>query len=109
MTRSTPSRIVHPVHRTLLAVLLAVPLSGCALIVRLTEPGSPSSDDLALLKHESDPYRHRGDSTVAGQVTLDSDAGKLLAPAGVEVLISPVTTYTSERFQEYVLEKNEIP
>ena len=51
----------------------------------------PSGDELTALQRETDPYRQGGDATIAGQVTLDTPYGKMIAPAGQEVLVSPVT------------------
>src|SRR5262249_52054173 len=68
-----------------------------------------SGEELTLLKQQTERYRHGRGSSIVGRVTLDTDIGELHAPPGVEVFISPVTTFTAQRFDEYVLKKNEPP
>jgi hypothetical protein len=88
-----------PVCLVLLAGLLGVVLVGCG----------PSSEELVLLRRETDPYRQGGSASITGQVTLETPYGKLIGPSDGEVFLSPVTTYTAKRFDEYVIQKNEVP
>jgi len=99
----------RPALDAFLALLVGSSLSGCILFVAGMSNQGPSGDELTQLQHETDPYRHGGNAAIEGQVTLDTPAGEMIAAAGQEVLVSPVTTYTSQRFDEYVLKKNEVP
>lgn len=89
------------------AVLLASFVSGCVAAVLLNS--GPSNDEIAVMESETAPYRHGGNASIVGQLLIETAFGQMMPPAGNEVLLTPVTTYATKRFDKYVLKRNERP
>ena len=79
------------------ALLGMVFLSGC-----VTAP-PPAKRQTAFIESEFAPYAGIGNSTVTGQAFLKTRSGEVRFGAGCEVVIVPVTSYTTEITDRAVL------
>jgi len=100
-------RSTRPVPRlvpTLLA--LAFLLNGCAAIFA---GDHVSDDERATINEETAPYLQKGSGAISGIVRLETDYGAFVAGRNTEVVLTPATTIAMERFEEEIVEDNEMP
>jgi hypothetical protein len=89
----------------LLALVLA--LSGCVALF-VSDDDVPEAERKQI-DAETAPYRHVGSGSISGVVRLDTAYGVFFGSLDTVVALTPATTIASARFQEYVVEKDEIP
>jgi len=82
-------------------------LAGCMALF-FTEKDVPS-DTLDQIRQDSAPYQKKGSGSISGVVKIDTTAGTFVAGEGTQILLTPATRYALGRFQEYVVDKNELP
>jgi hypothetical protein len=61
------------------------------------------------IQQDTAPYQLKGSGSISGVVTIDTARGTLVAGEGTQVGLTPATRDAVARFQEYVVEKNELP
>jgi len=87
-------------------LLSCLSIVGCAF---LFVPKDLDSDTLAQIRADSQPYQQKGSGSIAGVVKIDTSVGTFVAAQGTQVILTPATRFALGRFQEYVVEKNELP
>lgn len=92
----------------LLALLgVGVCLTACA--AAFVENKEVSGDEREQIARDTAPYLQKGTGSISGVVRIDTAQGGFTASTGTQVLLTPATAVASARFQEYVIEKNELP
>lgn len=97
------SRPVLRCSPALLALVLA--LNGCAILAG----DHVSNDERARITAETAPYVQKGTGSISGIVRLETDYGVFVAGRNTEVVLTPATTIAKERFEEEIVEDNEMP
>lgn len=104
---SAAFRSTRPAHRLAPALLaLALLLNGCAL---LFTGDHVSDDERAQINDETAPYLQKGTGTISGIVRLETDYGVFVAGRNTEVVLTPATSIAQRRFEEHIVEENEMP
>jgi len=75
----------------------------------LAAAASAGCADLRPHQAETAPYLDRGSASISGVVTIDTGQGQITARVNTQVFLTPATTLSNQRLQEYVIEKNELP
>jgi hypothetical protein len=88
-------------------VALTVALGGCAAL--FVRGDDVSDDERQQIAAETAPYLAKGTGSISGVVRLDTDYGAFVASRNTQVALTPATTIARERFEEYVVEDNELP
>ena len=70
---------------------------------------SAGCTDLRPHQAETAPYLEKGSASISGVVTIDTGQGEITARVGTQVYLTPATTLSNQRLQEYVIGKNELP
>jgi hypothetical protein len=91
----------------LLLILSAVAVAGCAAL--FVPDDSPSDAERKQIETESAPYTQKGTGSIVGVVSLDTPSGRYLANRGAQVYLTPATTSSLARLQEYGIEKDQLP
>ena len=91
--------IMRPLYLRMLVVVVGLSLSGC--VTPVTPP--PAKRQAAFVESEFAPYAGTGTSTITGQAFLKTRSGELRFGAGCEVVMVPVTPYTTETGERAVL------
>ena len=81
-------------------------MAGCAFL--FVEKDVPS-DTLEQIRQDSAPYQKKGSGSISGVVKIDTTSGTFVAGEGTQILLTPATRYALGRYQEYVVDKNELP
>ncbi len=71
--------------------------------------GSTGCTDLHQHQGETAPYLEKGSASISGVVTIDTGQTQITAPASTRVYLTPATTLSNERLQDYAIEKNALP
>lgn len=88
-------------------IALSLALGGCAML--FVRGDDVSDDERQQIAAETAPYLAKGTGSIAGVVRLDTDYGSFVASRNTQVALTPATTIARERFEEYVVEDNELP
>lgn len=83
-------------------------LAGVAACASSPSPATPAPRRAEFIEAEYQPYLKPGNGVVAGQVLLHTLAGEVRYGAGREVYLNPVTTYSSEWWNESVVGGREL-
>src|SRR5215207_7296592 len=111
-------RCEHKKPRSSCSVSPARWVSGCAASIAVLAAcagsligcaGSVSQETRDQISQQTSGYRTKGSGSISGVVKLDTSRGTMLASGGTQVLLTPATSYALARFQEYVVEKNQLP
>jgi hypothetical protein len=105
-------------RKAALAGMLAVLVVGCTTAT-LPPPAPPAppppvaptltAAERDQLMKESAPYRKAGTATIAGQVTLDTTRGRVVAGEGTRVVLTPATAFARAQYQRYAVELDQEP
>lgn len=91
-------------------VALVVTLTGCApAAVSTPRPSAPvalSAPELERLARETAPYRAAGTGAIAGQVTLETTRGRVIAGEGTQVVMTPATSYALAQLEQVAIERD---
>jgi hypothetical protein len=78
-------------------------------LLALAAAASAGCADLRPHQAETAPYLEKGSASISGVVTIDTGHGQVTAPVRTQVFLTPATTMSNQRLQEYAIEKNELP
>ncbi len=90
--------IMKRFYFAILSVIGAGFLAGCVV-----PAPAPAKRQAAFVESEFAPYAGAGTSTVTGQAFLKTRGGEVRFGAGCEVVMVPVTSYTTETHQRAVM------
>lgn len=91
---------------------LARPRGRCPrafVFLVLAAATSAGCTDLRPHQAETAPYLAKGSAAISGVVTLDTGQGQITARVGTQVYLTPATTLSNQRLQEYIIGKNQLP
>lgn len=94
--RSLSPNAMRYITNTFVILLAALVIVGCVT--------TPQPRQAEFIESEFAPYGEIGSSTVTGQAFLKTRGGEVRFGAGSEVIMVPVTSYTTEIFQRSVLD-----